>query len=204
MREIYPDFYHAFKCIANRCEDSCCKDWDIDIDSETERFYQTVTGELGDKLRRKLVTDEYNERVFKAEDGRCPFWNRDMLCDIFIGIGEEHLSDTCGNFPRVAIDYGDFCEHILSFACPEAARFMLRAEPDAYADFGGEEELALAEKSGDFMSFLLKARERSVSILLDSSLPFAERLADCLDFNVQVQHLLQGEEPQPLSSPDHA
>ena len=204
MKDIYPSFYKYFKCIANRCEDSCCKDWDIDIDSETERFYQTVTGELGDKLRRKLVTDEYNERVFKAEDGRCPFWNRDMLCDIFIGIGEEHLSDTCGNFPRVAIDYGDFCEHILSFACPEAARFMLRAEPEAYADFGGEEELALAEKSGDFMSFLLKARERSVSILLDSSLPFAERLADCLDFNVQVQHLLQGEEPQPLSSPDHA
>ena len=197
MKDIYPGFYREFKCIANRCEDSCCKDWDIDIDSETEKFYQTVTGELGEKIRRKLVTDEYDERVFKAENGRCPFWNGDMLCDIYIGIGEEHLSRTCYSFPRVKIDYGSFCEHILSFACPEAARIMLRAE-EPYADFGGEEELSLSEDSGDYMSFLLKARERSAELLLDREQPFAYRLADCLEFNAQVQSLLDGEEPAPL------
>ena len=196
MRDIYPGFYKTFKCIANRCEDSCCKDWDIDIDSETEKFYQTVSGPLGEKLRCKLVTDEYDERVFKAENGRCPFWNEDMLCDIFIGIGEEHLSHTCDSFPRVKIEYGSFCERILSFACPEAARLMLREE-NAYADFGGDEELSLCE-DGDYTSFLLKARTRSAEILLNRGLPFALRLADCLEFNAQVQSLLQGEEPAPL------
>ena len=196
MKEIYPSYYAAFKCIANRCDDSCCKDWDIDIDSETEKFYQTVSGPLGEKLRCKLVTDEYDERVFKAENGRCPFWNEDMLCDIFIGIGEEHLSHTCDSFPRVKIEYGSFCERILSFACPEAARLMLREE-NAYADFGGDEELSLCE-DGDYTSFLLKARTRSAEILLNRGLPFALRLADCLEFNAQVQSLLQGEEPAPL------
>ena len=196
MKEIYPSYYAAFKCIANRCEDSCCKDWDIDIDSETEKFYQTVSGPLGEKLRCKLVTDEYDERVFKAENGRCPFWNEDMLCDIFIGIGEEHLSHTCDSFPRVKIEYGSFCERILSFACPEAARLMLREE-NAYADFGGDEELSLCE-DGDYTSFLLKARTRSAEIMLNRGLPFALRLADCLEFNAQVQSLLQGEEPAPL------
>ena len=201
MRDIYPDFYKDFKCIANRCEDSCCKDWDIDIDSETERFYQTVQGALGDKIRRKLCTDEYNERVFKVENGRCPFWNSDMLCDIFIGIGEEHLSDTCGNFPRVAIEYGDFCEHILSFACPEAARLMLRAE-DPYADFGAQE--MNGEEDEEYLSFLLKARSRSAQMLVDQTVPFAYRLADCLEFNAQVQSLLDGKEPAPLSFNDAA
>ena len=95
MKEIYPAFYKDFKCIANRCEDSCCKDWDIDVDSETEKFYNTVQGALGDKIRSLTVTDEYGERVFRSTDGRCPFWNQDMLCDIYIGIGEEHLSRTC-------------------------------------------------------------------------------------------------------------
>ena len=38
MRDIYPSFYQPFSCIANRCEDSCCKDWDIDVDSATEQF----------------------------------------------------------------------------------------------------------------------------------------------------------------------
>ena len=195
--EIYPDFYKEFKCIANRCEDSCCKDWDIDIDSETERFYMTVQGKTGDKIKEKLVTDEYGERVFKAENGRCPFWNSDMLCDIFIDIGEEHLSETCGGFPRVKVEYGGFREHLLSFACPEAARIMLRSG-NAYSGFGGEDELKIAENDGGYTSFLLKARERSAEILTDRSLPFKYRLADCLDFNVQVQNILDGEEPEPM------
>ena len=183
MQEIYPSFYHEFKCIANLCEDSCCKDWDIDIDSDTEEFYKTVQGSLGDKMRAMLVTDEYGERVFPCTDGRCPFWNRDK---------------TCANFPRVAVDYGDFCEHILSFACPEAARFMLKNTREAYSDFGGERELDLSEDSGDCMSFLIKAREKTLDYLLNEGEPFAYRLADCLEFNAQVQSLLDGEEPEPL------
>ena len=51
MQEIFPRFYSFFRCIANRCEDSCCKDWDIDIDSKTEAFYQSVQG-LTAKQRR--------------------------------------------------------------------------------------------------------------------------------------------------------
>ena len=202
MKDIYPDFYKRFKCIANRCEDSCCKDWDIDVDSETEKFYNTVKTPLGDKIRSLTYTDEYGERVFKSSDGRCPFWNDDMLCDIYIGLGEEHLSRTCANFPRVKVNFGDFRENILSFACPEAARFMLKAGSSAYADFGGEYELKTSEDDEDYMSFLLKARNRSVELLTNQDEPFAYRLADCLEFNAQVQSLLNGEEPAPLESVD--
>ncbi len=159
----------------------------------------TVKGATGDKIRKKLVTDEYDERVFKAEGGRCPFWNSDMLCDIYIDLGEEHLSHTCDTFPRVKVNYGDFCENLLSFACPEAARIMMRCEGNPYADFGGEAELETAEGAGDLMSFLLKARTRSAEILLDSSMPFEYRLADCLEFNAQVQKIIEGAEPAPLS-----
>ncbi len=198
MKDIYPSFYKDFKCIANRCEDSCCKDWDIDVDSEAEKFYNTVKAPLGDKIRSLTYTDEYGERVFKSSNGRCPFWNDDMLCDIYIGLGEEHLSRTCANFPRVRIDFGDFTEHILSFACPEAARFMLKNGKEAYSDFGGEIELESSACDEDYMSFLLKARNRSVELLSDKNEPFACRLAYCLEFNAQVQSLLNGEEPSPL------
>lgn len=199
MRDIYPDFYREFKCIANRCEDSCCKDWDIDVDSETEKFYNTVNNPLGDKIRSLTYTDEYGERVFKSNNGKCPFWNDDMLCDIYIGLGEEHLSRTCANFPRVKIDFGDFRENILSFACPEAARFMLKSDRTSYADFGGDYELESSEYDEDNMSFLLKARNRSVGLLTNADEPFAYRLADCLEFNAQVQSLLDGKEPSPLA-----
>ena len=36
MPDIYPSFYKRFKCIANRCEDSCCKDWVINVAAATE------------------------------------------------------------------------------------------------------------------------------------------------------------------------
>ena len=122
MKDIYPDFYKRFKCIANRCEDSCCKDWDIDVDSETEKFYNTVKTPLGDKIRSLTYTDEYGERVFKSSDGRCPFWNDDMLCDIYIGLGEEHLSRTCANFPRVKVSFGDFRENAIVERLPTTLR----------------------------------------------------------------------------------
>ena len=202
MREIYPSFYKEFKCIANLCEDSCCKDWDIDVDSRTEKFYNTVNSPLGEKIRSLTYTDEYGERVFRSSNGRCPFWNDDMLCDIYIGLGEEHLSRTCANFPRVRVDFGDFRENILSFACPEAARLMLRADASAYSDFGGDYELEASENDEDYMSFLLKSRSRSAEILTRQNEPFAYRLADCLEFNAQVQCVLDGKEPAPLESGD--
>ena len=201
MNDIYPTFYKKFKCIANLCPDSCCKDWDIDVDCETEKYYSCVGGKLGDKIRKLTVTDEYGERVFISNNGKCPFWNQNMLCDIYIGLGEEHLSATCKNFPRMSVDYTDFCEHILSFACPEAARLMLE-EDNAYADFGGENELFACENSDDYMSFLLKSRERTAKMLLDRSQPFAYRLADCLEFNAQIQIILNGGEPAPLDFDD--
>ena len=32
MKHIYPKYYKDFKCIANKCPDSCCKDWDVELD----------------------------------------------------------------------------------------------------------------------------------------------------------------------------
>ena len=198
VKDIYPSYYKKFKCIANLCPDSCCKDWDIDVDSETEKFYNTVHGELGDKIRRLTITDKYGERVFINNGVRCPFWNDDMLCDIYIGLGEEHMSETCRRFPRITLEYDGFREQILSFACPEAARLML-LEDNAYRDFGGSEELNTAEQSEDYFSFLIKARERSAQILLNEDQPMIYRISDCLDFNTQIQLIIDGEEPCPLN-----
>lgn len=194
MKHYYLDFYEKFHCIANRCPDSCCKDWDIVVDSGAEEFYRSVQSPLGEKLRALTVTDADGDRVFVPQDGRCPFWNRDMLCDIYIELGEEHLCRTCAAFPRITQEYDGFCEHTLSFACPEAARLML-AQDNAYG------ALLAAEYDGDdaLLRFLLTARARTAALFAGDA-PFAARLADALAFNAQVQTVLQGEEPQPLAA----
>lgn len=199
MKHYYPAYYRKFRCIADRCPDSCCKDWDIVVDDDSDAYYQSVRSPLGEKLRAVIAVDEDGDRIFTSQNGRCPFWNADRLCDIYIGLGEEHLCRTCAEFPRITQEYDGFCEHTLSFACPEAARLIL-AEADAYgemhgAEYGGEDAL---------LRFLLGARARTAAILSQEGVPFAEKLAACLEFNAQVQAVLCGEEPQPIAPEEGA
>ena len=194
MKHIYPDFYNKFKCIANECPDSCCKDWDVVVDDESDRFYSTVSGDFGDKLRRLTVTDNDGDRIFVSQNSRCPFWNKDMLCDIYINLGEEHLCATCRNFPRITQDYTAFTEHTLSFACPEASRLML-AEDDAYKAFDNYDvDFEDVDYNADFMHFLLKARKATSKIFSNRQNSFAERLKQALAFNNMVQTLIDEED----------
>ena len=32
MKIIKPDYFDNFRCIADRCPDSCCKEWDVLVD----------------------------------------------------------------------------------------------------------------------------------------------------------------------------
>ena len=195
MKRAYPSYYKKFKCVANRCADSCCKDWDVVVDSETEAFYNTASGSLGEKIRRLTVTDSDGDRIFVSQNGRCPFWNSDMLCDIYIELGEEHLCRTCKSFPRVTADFSDFSEHFLSLACPEAARLIF-AEENAYADFENADYSVTADEyDAEFMKLLLAARSECAKILTDKSESAAQRLAYCLEYNARLQSVINGEEP---------
>ena len=46
-----PDYYDRFCCAAGKCPDSCCKEWEVEIDDASARFYRALPGELGDRLR---------------------------------------------------------------------------------------------------------------------------------------------------------
>lgn len=193
IKQIFPQFYDKFKCIADKCPDSCCKDWDVVVDDDSAEFYSTVKGGFGDKLRSLMITDSDGDRIFEAQNGKCPFWNDKMLCDIFINCGEEHLCQTCREFPRLVQDYTAFSEHMLSFACPEAARIML--ENSKCFDC-----IELFEVSGDdlgypsdMMNFLLAARRMS-SEFFDTDEDFQAQLCRCYGFNERVQARLDSED----------
>ena len=188
--DIYAKSYDTFKCIADKCPDSCCKDWDVVVDDESFEIYNKAQGEFGDKLRSLMQIDSDGDRIFVSQNGRCPFWNKDMLCDIYINLGENCLCETCKRFPRLTLDYTAFCEHMLSFACPEAARLMLQNESefDDFADY--DVSIDVEDFDAELMKFLLSCRARTFEILKNRDIPFTERLKQCLWFNAQVQSLL--------------
>ena len=194
MKIIKPSYFDTFRCIAGACTDSCCKEWDVQVDDQAAAFYLQLSGELGDRLRQ-VLKEENGEMVMTIVDGRCPMWRDDGLCRIQAALGHEALCKTCREFPRLTHDFGDFQELGLELSCPEAARFILRNPEFSYISEeveGGEEP----EYDQEAMEDLLRSREIARQILNDSGRPVNEVLALLLMYGYQAQAELDGEEIQ--------
>jgi lysine-N-methylase len=195
MKITKPSYFEEFSCIAGLCPDSCCKEWDVQVDETSAEYYRALPGPLGDDLRR-LLKDEDGETVMTIVAGRCPMWRDDGLCRIQAELGEEALCKTCREFPRLTHDYGDFMERGLELSCPEAARIILSSPAAApiTEEFPGGE----AEYDRDAMAVLLRTREKVLAILSDTSRPVNESLALALLYGYQAQGELDGDEERPF------
>lgn len=127
MKIVTPDYYPQFHCIASACPDTCCAGWEVVVDPEAEKRYRALKGPLGRRLRASMGEDEGESIFTPGEDGRCPFLNKQNLCDIQAALGEEGLCRTCHLYPRFLNDFGGTREMGLSLSCPEAARIILTA-----------------------------------------------------------------------------
>ena len=110
MRIRKPSYFDTFRCIAGRCPDSCCQEWDVQVDSGSAARYRSLPGSLGDRLRA-VLHDEAGETVMTIIDRRCPMWRADGLCEIQAQLGHDALCKTCREFPRLTHDYGDLIEY---------------------------------------------------------------------------------------------
>ena len=193
-------YYDDFVCLAAACPDSCCKEWDVQVDPEAAEFYRSLPGSLGNRLREVLV-EEGGETVMTIIDRRCPMWRHDGLCRIQAELGHDALCKTCREFPRLTHDYGDFVEKGLELSCPEAARLILSkpyAPPLTCEVDGGE----TPEYDAEAMAVLLRTRQAALRLLNERpSIP--EALALLLMYGYHAQALLDGEEDSPFD-PDAA
>ena len=191
-----PDYFDRFQCLAGSCPDSCCKEWDVQVDPDSAKYYRSLSGPLGDRLR-EVLSDMDGETVMTILDGRCPMWRQDGLCRIQAELGEEALCKTCREFPRLTHDYGDFVERGLELSCPEAARLILTAPPAALSgsEIAGDEE---AEYDEEAMDVLKATRETMLSLLSDSRRPVGETLALALLYGCQAQGELDSGEVLPF------
>ena len=189
-----PDYFDRFRCIAGACPDSCCKEWDVQVDEVSAEMYRALPGPLGDRLREVLHTED-GDTVMTIVDGRCPMWRDDGLCRIQAALGEEALSKTCREFPRLTHDYGDFQELQLELSCPEAAKFIL-SQTCAATVTGEAEEHPEAEYDEEAMAVLKSTRETVLGILFDTSRSVPETLALALLYGYQAQSELDGEETE--------
>jgi len=190
-----PAYYDSFRCLAGACPDSCCKEWDILVDSVAAAFYRSVPADLGQRLRQVLTEDEDGNTIMAIENGRCPMWRQDGLCRIQAELGEDALCQVCKDFPRLRHDYGDFVELGLELSCPEAAKHILSSKPQNWICWHEQGEQT-PEYDQEAMAILRNTRSEAVALLWDAQYSVPESLALLLLFAYEVQSRLDGEAPQ--------
>lgn len=173
-----PDYYNEFKCIADKCIDTCCAGWQIVIDEESLEKYKKIKG---DYIWKVMTNVDWEEGCFRQDcEKRCGFLNKNNLCELYINVGEDSLCKTCRDYPRHTEEYEDVREVMLSASCPEVARILMERMTPVH--FITEEHPEIEEdlEFGAFDPFLFSViedgRNAMIEILQNRFLPLKERM----------------------------
>ena len=167
MKLLKPYYYDKFKCIGSACPNTCCKGWDISIDEEMNKLYQDLEGDFGDRLRQNIYSKN-NQNYFKLNQSKvCPFLNENMLCEIYINLGEESMCDTCKNYPRITKLHADIIEQTLTLSCPEVARLLIESKTKIDFEYGEIKRLKLKPEkvNASLFNCMLHARTLFIDIM---------------------------------------
>lgn len=112
----------GFSCLGDKCEDTCCQNWSMQVDAATRERYQTEAPQLLDAIEASdespwiMRKDPASGFCVKLEGG---------LCGIHKQYGDRFLGDACHFYPRVTRRLGSEIVMTASMSCPEIARLAL-------------------------------------------------------------------------------
>ncbi len=116
-----PEYFISFRCIADKCRDSCCIGWEIDVDPTSRQKYEALECDIGREIAEKTSHGCFPLQ----ENGRCAFLDERGLCRIISSLSDEYLCDICREHPRYYGVGDGVYEGGLGLGCEEAARMML-------------------------------------------------------------------------------
>ena len=190
MRYIKPQYYDTFKCTADKCPDTCCAGWQIMIDEDSLKRYESVTGEFGERLKHSI---DWSEGSFLQKCGCCAMLNDKNLCDLVINCGEESLCETCNRYPRHIEEFEGLREYSLSISCPVAAEIVLGCEePLSLMEEEDESEDPLWEEFEDFDFLLFTKLEDAREVIFkliqqNETTPLEKFMQEILKFAGEMQ-----------------
>ena len=188
MKFRMPSYYNQFKCIADKCPDTCCAGWAIVIDDKTLKSYKDMTGEAGEYVRDKV---DFEEKIYKRCGERCAFLNDSNLCDLIINQGEDKLCKTCTRYPRHFEEYGELVEAALSMSCPVAAGLIIdNPDRDRFRCRVDETKNKGEKVDKRLLDVLLRVRKLIFAITGDRTKSIDQRMKDILLLTDKVQPLI--------------
>lgn len=188
MKFRMPSYYNQFKCIADKCPDTCCAGWAIVIDDKTLESYKDMTGEAGEYVRDKV---DFEENIYKRCGERCAFLNDSNLCDLIINQGEDKLCKTCTRYPRHFEEYGDLVEAALSMSCPVVAGLIIdNPDRDRFKCRVDETNNKGEKVDKKLLDVLLRVRKLIFAITGDRTKSIDQRMKEILLLTEKVQPLI--------------
>lgn len=191
MLYVRPNYFEKFKCIADQCEATCCSGWQIVIDDDSLKRYESEKSEYRQTLYERI---NWDEGVFYQDcHKRCAFLKENNLCDMYEHLGEESLCYTCTSYPRHTEEFENIREISLAISCPEVARIILgQTEPVSFV----EEEIEMPDEEMDdfdpfLFSYLEDARKIILEILQNRSLSIAVRVALVCNMADEMQEVIE-------------
>lgn len=171
----FPTFYRDFKCIADRCTDSCCIGWEIDIDSATYEKYRLMP----DDFQKNIAVCDGVAHFVLTENERCPFLQKDGLCKIIFEHSEDMLCDICREHPRFYEWYGEYKDAGVGLCCEEAVRLLLESDIPLEYETVETQEISDDDTPEDICKSVFELRKSLFSIINDRSLTLSERIEKC-------------------------
>ena len=168
---VRPKFYDSFKCIASECPDTCCAGWEIEVDTYTHEYYDSMLPSDRDFVHKKLLQGENGEPLLCREGKRCAFLRSDNLCELIIRFGEDALCDICREHPRFYSQTENITEVGVGLCCPEAVRLWLSSliefteEDDGY--FPEESEREMYNRQMEIIRKFIETEQRLSDTLAD-------------------------------------
>jgi len=185
MHYVKTTNYDKFKCIADKCPETCCAGWQIVIDDESLEEYENMTGPFRERLMRDI---DWEEGCFKQYGRRCSMLNENGLCDLITACGEDKLCYTCDMYPRHIEEYEGVREYSLSLSCPEAARIILtNKDKISFEEWDDDEDDDFEEFDYLLYTKLEYARDVIYSIIQNRELSFYRKADILTAFGLKLQ-----------------
>ena len=202
MKITTPFYYKDFKCIAGACTDTCCAGWDVDVDEASYKYYKSVKGSFGKRLKSVMVKSEEGGCTFTLNNGRCPFLNDENLCDLYIALGEENLCDTCAEFPRFINEYGNTREIGIAPSCITAGEIIFNYKHKLVFENTENYEFPKTYNDIDPLTYiqLTSARKMAYSIVQNRAYTINDRCVLLLEFAKKIQKHLDSERDELIAN----
>ena len=204
---LQPSYYKDFKCVGNKCLNTCCSGWRITIDKKSFFKYKKIEGEFGKKVKAGIKRERKNPSenrygIFALDENTtCPLLNEDKLCELYINKGESYLCKTCTKYPRMGFIYKNMSERNLSATCPEVAKRLVYTKEkfsfDIEEDLGKEKDyyINLSSIDNDLLyNMLYESRNLAIDIVQIDGIPIWKRLIFVEFLQKRIQKLMDNNE----------